>query len=224
MKFGKFTVIVLLFVNSLVLFSSTSSAGGWLEFFFPTVKTEPTPAETLKAPFADQDMVIEEMDALGNASNMTPLHLKHRTNDVIERWVQEVVPEMLSYTSNGYVQQFSKKIINFSKAGSDEYKVFLQSANYITTLKAGNYSITGFVTNYPVILNEGSVEGSYSWVFQTDVMVTYQNITSDYKLDKGKNSISKEFTLTFQISRNRKSTNKHGVLIESWSVKPKKTK
>lgn len=222
MKLKSFCLIILLFISGLTLFAPVASAESWLDVFFPTAKKGPEPIETLKAPFADEDMVITEMDSLGNASNRTPLHLRHRTNDVIERWVQQIIPILISYKPNEYQQQFNTKITNFSKVGALEYKGFLQSANYITTLKAGRYDISGFVNSYPVILNEGTVDGSYSWVFQADTMITYQDRGSDYKYSKSKNSISKEYTITFQISRNRGSANEHGILIESWSVKPKK--
>ncbi len=222
MKFKNICIVVMLFISILALPTASARADGIWDFFFPTVRTEPNPAETLKAPFANDDMVIEEIDASGHASNMTPLHLRHRTNDIIDRWVQTIIPDMLSYNANDYEQQIGVNILSFSKAGSDEYKDFLRKQSFITTLKTGRYNIVGFISGYPVILNEGAVDGSYSWVFKSDVMITYQDKNIDYKSNKREKSISKEFILTFQISRNRKSTNEHGVLIESWSVKPKK--
>lgn len=218
-------LIAVLVLSFSVTAPSSARANEFFDFFFPTKSNEPNPAITLKAPFADEDAVIEEMDASGNAANQTPLHLRHRTNETITLWIQKIIPEMITYKTLGYEDQYREKIINFNKAGSIEYLQFLRDRNFITTLKTGHYDIAGFISDYPVILNEGAIDGHYRWLYQMNIMVTYiDSETKNYLEIKKGSAITQEFVLTFQIGRSRTATNEHGIEIESWNIKPTKAK
>ncbi len=217
-----FLGVALVFSFSVVA-SPSAKANEFFDFFFPSAPKGPNPAVTLKAPFANEDAVIEEMDASGNASNQTPLHLRHRTNDIITMWVQTLIPDMISYKAQDYNRQYVDKSKGFDKAGLAEYVKFLNERNFVKTLKTGRYDIAGFIKDYPVLLNEGAVDGSYRWLYQVNIMVTYiESGVKNYAEIKDGEAVSQEFVLTFQIGRSREAANEHGLLIESWSVKPKK--
>ncbi len=202
---------------------SSHAQAGWLDFLFPAIEdTGPSPSETLRAPFADPDAVILDMDSVENPQNSMPLDQKHRTNSVMIGWLQMTVPSLLSYNSDGYEQQYLEKAKLFSKNGTEDYVSFLHGRNYITTLKTGRYDITGFVQDFPIVINEGVFDGRYQWVFQASVMVTYLEAgLSDYGKSKGE-QISQEYVVTFHVGRFEGIKNEHGVLIDSWDVKPKK--
>lgn len=217
----RFTFILLC---SLFVFISAPAHAGWFDFLFPSPAQQgPNPAETLRAPFADGDAVIEELDASGESKQITPLHLRHRPNTTITLWVQQTLPMFLSYKTATYNDEYVTKIQHFSKTGADEYVQFLNKYNFLTTLKSGRYDISGFLQDYPVVLNEGPVDGRYRWLYQTNVMVTYiKSGTSDYKQIGEDEAISKEYTLTIQFGRSDTSFNPHGLLVDNWSVKEKK--
>ncbi len=212
---------IIFFFMLMVFYSSTSVQAGWFDFLFPVPpRSGENPAETLRAPFADSDAVIEDLDAQGNAQKMTPLYLRHRPNEIITKWVEDTLPALLSYNTNSYNQQYGQKIVNLSKSGVDEYLRFLQEKNFITTLKTGRYDITGFVKNTPVVINEGSVDGRYLWLYEANVMVTYlQTGISDYRKLDEQSSVTKDFTIRFQVGRVLEAPNEHGVLIETWSLR-----
>ncbi len=215
--------LIVVFLFSIAI-PQSAKAEGFFDFFLPSIaKKGPNPAVTLKAPFSDEDAVIEEMDASGNAANQTPLHLRHRTNDIVTLWVQRLVPDMISYKAQGYNRQYAEKTKSFTKAGLDEYIKFLGQRNFVKTLKTGRYDIAGFIKDYPVILNEGAIDGHYRWLYQINIMVTYiESGANDYTNIKQGEAISQEFVLTFQLGRSREAANDIGLLIESWDVKPKK--
>lgn len=216
--------ILLCFCFFSFVFAQFPAHAGWFDFLFPTPAQQgPNPSETLKAPFADEDAVIQNLDASGQGKQMTPLHLRHRTNNVITLWVQQTLPILLSYKTDRYNQQYAQKAQTFSDAGVAEYVQFLNKHNFVTTLKSGQYDITGFVQDYPVVMNEGPIDGRYRWLYQTEIMVTYiKSGTNDYNELDASDAISKSYTLTFQLGRTDRAKNEHGVLIESWSVKEKK--
>lgn len=223
MGFRKYCLIMLLAVVAGLLYVPSAEAGWFRDFLFPVSSNQPNPAETLKAPFANNDAVIEELDTTGRAENRTPLHLRHRTNDIITRWVQHNIPNMLSYEAVRYNEQYNEKVKNFSKVGAEEYVKFLQSSNFLTTLKTGSYDIVGFIKDYPVILNERAIDNRYRWLYQLNVMVTYiASGVSNYSNVKDSEYISKEYVVNLQLGRDRNVDNEHGVLIETWSAQAKK--
>ncbi len=216
----KFLFIV--FCVCAVIFRVSPVHAGWLDFFFPDFQQGPNPAETLKAPFANEDAVIVDMDMSGNAANITPLHMRHRTNEVITRWVQQHVPNMISYKAGNYKNSYAVNSALFNKIGLGEYSRFLQDKNFIKTLDTGRYDISGFIKDYPILLNEGAVDGSYRWLYQVNVMVTYINSgVNDYEEVGSSDAISQEFVINFQLGRHKDVENDHGVLIETWSSRAK---
>ncbi|PCJ98197.1 MAG: hypothetical protein COA45_08595 [Zetaproteobacteria bacterium] len=221
MRYKGFCFVFVLTVLVLTVGSAPSHAG-WLQFLFPDFSNEPHPAETLKAPFADDDAVIVDMDITGKAANRMPLHLRHRTNAVMTRWVQQNIPNMLSYKAQTYKKAYGGNIVYFTKVGADEYLKFLQDKSFLTTLETGRYDIAGFIRDYPILLNEGAIDGYYRWLYQVNIMVTYiESGVSDYNALKSGDAITQEFVVNFQLGRHKDVDNEHGVLIETWSVRSK---
>lgn len=211
-----------LFVCFFMLIAVPQVQAGLLDFLFPTPEEEgPNPAETLRAPFADDDAVIEDFEDIENPENSLPLPQKHRTNNVMAQWLQIALPDLVSYKAQGYERQYAEKVKSFSKSGAEAYVKFLHDQNYITTLKTGRYDISGFVKGYPIVVNEGVVDGRYQWAFQTDIMVTFlEQGMNEYNKESG-DFITQEYVVTFHVGRVKGVKNDHGVLIETWNVQKK---
>lgn len=215
-------LLPLFVVAFMVATPSNAKAEGWLDFFFPTVDNGPKPQDTLRAPFADEDAVIENLDASGESQQVAPLDQRHRTNNMITLWVQQTLPMLLSYDPTTYEKDYSEKVLNLSKVGITEYNGFLQKANYLTTLKTGGYDIAGIIMDYPVIMNEGPVKGRYAWLYQIKTLITYTERGKEVFAKKNAaQTMSKEYVITFQVGRANDADNEHGVLIETWDAKLK---
>ncbi len=211
---------VFLFVAALILMVPTSAQAGWLDFLFPTVDNGPRPEETLRAPFADTDAVVDNLDAEGEAQSDAPLDERHRPNSVIVMWVQQTIPGLLSYVPSTFEDDYRTKMVNLTKVAIDEYNDFLREANYLTTIKAGKYDISGFLMEHPVLLNEGAVDGRYRWVYQVKSQITFKEMGKDaYSKTNAADTFSVEYVLTFQIGRVPEADNEHSILIETWSAK-----
>lgn len=213
-------------VLMLTLFAGIHVAqADWLEFFSflaPRVEKniEPNPALTLMAPFADQDAVLDIVDPTGNKELAVPLEERHRPNTEISRWVQINVPSLMAFHADKYRHEYEEKIKFFSKVGAEEYVSFLRNNNIIKTLQTGRYDVAAIVDGYPVIINEGAVDGRYRWLYQVNVMLTFMDKKmTRYSRSKKGDTITKNFVLTTQLGRVRGADNEHGVLIETWGVK-----
>lgn len=210
-----------LFVLSVVtVLAAPKPAHAFFDFLFPAPSTEPDPSETLRAPFASEDDVIFDMDSGGNELAITPLDERHRTNRVITNWLQEFLPTLLTFSSENYQRSIREALINFTAVGGEEYRTFLEQTNIIKTLQTGRYSVTGVINDFPVVMNEGAIDGRYRWLYQTGVMITFydQNIETA-RPNSEREAITLEYTLTFQVGRYRESPNEHGLYIESWGFK-----
>ncbi len=207
------------------VFGGTPAHAGFWDFFFPTHDSTPHPAETLRAPFADADAVIEDLDASGSSRNATPLELRHRTNDVITGWVQSIIPSLISYRAGEGEIEYRQKSTDLSMVGAKEYLSFIRGQNFFKVLDTGRFDIQGFIQDTPIIVNEGAIDGRYKWVYRCNVMITYIEKGTNYKAEfqnKGEiDVVSKEFVLQFQIGRSHDALNEEGVLIETWSARAK---
>ena len=222
MRLGKsFCYCKVLFIFFVALCAEMPMAqAGWLDFLNPRVSHKDNPLKTLRAPFADEDAVIDELDPSGNTELAVPLDRRHRPNGEITKWVQEIVPAMLTYNASRYEREYVNKITSFSKVGAEEYVAFLQNKSIVKTLKTGRYNVSGIIGDYPVIINEGAVDGRYRWLYQIQVMVTYfENSLKGYSHEKGGDAITQNFILTMQIGRAKGAGNEHGLVIETWGIK-----
>ena len=219
MKFKNKVLYTLFLMLGIISFTPEANAG-WLDFLFPQTETGPDPSETLRAPFADEDAVIEDLDHKGNPEKAIPLHLRHRPNTVITKWVQNTIPFMLTYKAATYEKEYGQKVTNLNKVGAEEYVKFLQGKNILKTLKTGRYNVTGIIQDYPVIVNEGAVDGHYRWLYKVNVLITYfDSNLKQYTREKEGDTITQEFEITMQIGRAKGVDNEHGILIETWDVK-----
>jgi hypothetical protein len=215
--------VFFLVLGAFLIINVPVAQAGWFDFFFrPSIRNNEDlkPSQTLLAPFADQDAVIEEFDPTGNFELAVPLDQRHRPNAEISKWVQQIVPTVLTYNSDNYEKEYVEIIKNFSKVGAKEFVKFLQERNIVKTLRTGRYNVTGIVQGYPVIINERALEGRYRWLVQVEVLVTYiDNRVKRIKDAKEGDMITQELVLTLQLGRVRGVDNPHGLLIETWTVK-----
>jgi hypothetical protein len=211
-------------VSVFLLFAmpAPAHADGWLEFFFPTLKEQgPDPSETMQAPFANPDAVIDEPNpSEGLQDTATPLHMRHRINSAITKWVEDTVPELMSYNTADFQQTYKQKRKKLSETGNKEYVAFLKDKNFLTTLNSGKYDVRAFVTDLPEMKKEGAVGGRYRWLYRVEVMVSYvPSGLRDYKLANDKETITQEMVIFLQVGRHNNVDNEHGILVETWSGK-----
>jgi len=219
-------------LGTLLVFPVTEArADSWWEFFFPSLKTkEPDPSETLQAPFAhNDDVILQTKVDEGLPDNATPLEQRHRPSVEIEKWIETVLPDLLSYDAGDFKTQYGRKIVTLDKNGQAEYYKFLEEKNFLKTLETGRYDIKAFVQEIPMILSEGEVKGRYRWLYKTKMMVTYVvKGATDYKAVREDDTITQSIFITVQVGRVPPEQipklpdgqkNEHGVLIESFDAK-----
>ncbi len=195
-----------------------------LEFFFPSLRVEEAdPTDTLQAPFADVEALKEKGDAVKIGTlpeNNVPLEQAHRGKLSISKWVSNTVSEVTAFTASDIQADIDSHKIYFDGNGQREYMAFLEQQGVMASLKTQQYFIRSFVEDTPMLLNEGTVNGRYRWLYEVPVMTsTMDRGMSDYKKAS---AVNKKVVITLQIGRTNDAENDTGVLIETWSARAAK--
>lgn len=225
------------FLFALLLLSLTPNYAraevSWWDVFFPTADNEAL--RTLKAPFADPDMVIDEPEE----DSILSLKLPHMTNPDVAKWVERRVADLLIYNAADFNQVMDSKTRDFAPEISKEYIKFLQDSNILKSLASGAYDVRGFTKDIPYVVNEGAVNNRYRWLLRVPVMITFvKSGLKSYEKSEESSEITQEYIISLQIGRVRvpkdASLSKYlsygqqqreilediGVSIEAWSAKP----
>ncbi len=224
--------IIFLFASVLIAVSfagAVPAQAGLLEFFFPSLKkAEYDPSKTMQAPFAldektrDQVMreqLLQDPNAVKNPppkfalpENNIPLDQPHRHSIEIAKWLTTGLSEVMTFDRGDYSARLEGASKYFTVAGKEQYIKFLTDNNILKVLESGKYEVRSFVQEDPLLLNEGAVNGTFHWLFEVPVMVSYvERGTKNYK---NVEPVNQPVVLTVQIGRTATDNQGVGVLIE----------
>jgi hypothetical protein len=190
-----------------------------LEFFFPMLKDEgPDPSKTLTAPFAEPNEKNISMQGLGLPENSVPLDQPHKPSNQIGDWVTMAVSEAMTFGDSDYKTTLEKISNHFTPEGKAQFMAFLEENSLIRVLESQKFNVSGFVQEAPLLLNEGGVDGSYRWLYQVPVMISYIDRNSKGYKDKLE-PVNQLMSLTIQVGRTTDRTPGHDLAIERWSGK-----
>lgn len=208
---------------SLLVYAPVAQAG-LMEFFFPSLKeVQPDPSETLQAPFADETLQAERDIEKGHLpENAIDLDKPHRDNASIRDWVVTAVSEAMMFESADSQADLAAHKASFDASGWKEYNAFLEEKGITKVLQTKRFQVRSFVEDVPLILNEGAVGGSYRWLFEVPVMVSY--LERDLQSYKNVEPVNQHMVVTVQVGRKKDAGNAEGILIEHWAGKANKAK
>ena len=217
----------ILFISFLAVFSQLifapslmpSAQAGWVDFFFPSLrKEEYDPSETLQAPFADLEAQQEKNIEKGALpENTLPLDQPHRDYESLNDWVISAVSESLTLHASALQADLDHHRAHFSAVGWPEYGAFLKEHSILQTLQTGRYNLAGVLEAQPRLLNKGVVAGTYRWLYQVPVMLSYMEIAAkDYKDHE---AVNKYVLVNIEVGRSNDAANNMGIRIERWSGK-----
>lgn len=210
-----------IFLSLLLMVQANPAMAGksiWEVFstMFDEKPEEPDPSQTLQAPFAyDPSRKIEAGQAL--PENAVPLEISHRSPQEIGDWLMTAVSDAMSFELAEDGTKPALKRDYFTPAGVAQFEEFLERTGIQKVIDSKKYHLRSFVRQSPLLLNEGSAQGHYRWLFEVPVMVSYIE-TGNFKYAE-KEAINQALMLTIQVSRVKNGGGKEGVLIEIWNGK-----
>lgn len=185
----------------------------------------PDPAQTLVAPFADapRKQPANAPQLQQDVANPVPLKHANTTEGEIGKWLVTAVSDAMSYNAgqDGDVLKLNEKY--FAQSGARQFQEFLVNNNIQKVLESGKYNIRSFVKEDPLLLNSGTANDRFRWLFEVPIMVSYMDSQSfNYKKN---DPVNQHIVLTIQVGRFAKvddPNNHFDVLIETWSGKSQK--
>lgn len=206
---------------------SMPAEAGILEFIFPSMKKEVyDPTEDMIAPFAVEapkdgeeeaaDAKKPKLDSL--PVNATELDKPHILSKEVGTWVMTSAANAMNFKAGDAAAQVQGHSLSFDTTGAAQYAAFLREMNILKVIENGRYTVSSYVDQQPLLLNEGNVNGRYRWLFRVPMVVSYleKGMTS-YK--DAKPTIIQRATMNVQIGRVASDGKPDGMQIEQWSGK-----
>lgn len=185
----------------------------------------PDPAETLIAPFAYSGKDKAPLQAQTNEQKASPIPLRHaHTNEEeIGKWLITAVSDAMSYTVGEPTDVVEANSKYFARSGQERFRDFLVQNNIQKVIDSGRFNIRSFVREQPLLLNSGTANDRFRWLYEVPIMVSYMDAENfNYKEDE---PVNQHIVLTLQVGRFANvddPENIFDVMIETWAGKTMK--
>lgn len=177
----------------------------------------PKPEDTLVAPFADDAGAKQNANA-PLPVNDVPLDQPHRTADEIGAWVTTTVSTVLSFDAGDFGKELKGTENYFTPEGLASYLSFLDSSGYRARIVNEGDRMGNFIKEDPFLLNKGAAGGTYHWLFEVPVMVSFlPNGSRDVRTEATRNE---ELVINVDVVRVPGSIGE-AVRIYNWSARLK---
>lgn len=220
MKFQKASVLVLPFI--LTLSAPAFSQSARLPDKVPPA-SQPLPTQApfqtdAAAPKTSESALMGLYDT-ERSEDVVPLDKPHRTSEQVASWVEDNITTAMNIDLSKWDTQLKKIRLQFDAYGFQEYQNYLKSSGILDSLQNNKFRLNAIADGPAVLLSEGALSGTYHWLYQMPMMLTYydQDITG---LRKGQaKPQNRKIMIRVQIGRAASGGNDDNhVFIEHWTV------
>ena len=190
-----------------------------------TAATTPAPAGTAPAPAGTAAPAPAPANDWTNynpySGEESDLQNPNRTQDEIIAWSQQRATEVLSFAPADLNTKMAATKKDFTAAGLNEYLNYLKDSKLTDMVQGQGYAVTTIVNGDSMILNSGAMAGSYHWLVELPLMVTFlhNGVDGNQEPVAGGN-----FKLILQLGRVPASAGGvDGMAIESWKMENKQS-
>jgi len=124
-------------------------------------------------------------------------------------WVSEAATTVYTMNFNNYNQVISSVRPFFTEIGYENFKSAIQAAGITNTIVRKRLVVSAVVTDTPVVLKEGIINGYYAWQVQFPMLLTYQSASDQ---------IQSRIILTLLVTRIPTTESVKGLGIASFIV------
>ncbi|MFN3700540.1 MAG: DotI/IcmL/TraM family protein [Alphaproteobacteria bacterium] len=229
LKYKKYlTLAVILFVIIGTAYPAAAQKKSFFEAMFGWMSkapdNEPDPAVTLRAPFAAPSRAtVSEGEENVTETQQQPnprisLRYAHTTELEIANWLVTAVSNAMSFEVGEESNIAERNKSYFAQSGLEQFQSFLDANNIQKVIDSNRFNINSFVRERPLLLNSGTAQDRFRWVFEVPILVSYMNAeTFNYKTDE---PVNQNILLTIQIGRFHDvedPDNIFDVKIETWN-------
>lgn len=142
-------------------------------------------------------------------SSIMGLDRPNNSVDTLADWVSSAVVEVMTFGFNDIDERFEISKQNFTKDGWEAFRKALLASGMIDNVINNKQMVTAAPVTEPVLLKDGYIRGSYKWMFQMQIMITYRS-GSEKKNDTRRVNVF--------VERIPTEENPRGVGIAEWSL------
>ena len=129
-------------------------------------------------------------------------------------------PEDMEKAPDGQKNKLETLRSRFSDAAWAEYMAYMRDSRFLDMVYRNKYNASTISDGDIVIINSGQIAGSYRWVVQVPLLVTFHQVS---RLGEVMPVTSGRFVLTMQIGRVQKDEGMQGMTIDSWKMSQDQT-
>jgi intracellular multiplication protein IcmL len=143
----------------------------------------------------------------GRVVPMVPLSDPNLSRPALLSWAAQAATETMTFGFHDYRRRLQEASRHFTRPGWSSFVKALQEAGIIEAVETNRQVVSAAPRSAPTILSEGIMNGTYQWLVEMPMMVTYQ-------YGSQQRNVSMNIRLT--IVRVPKLESPNGVGIEQW--------
>ena len=114
-------------------------------------------------------------DPQGRLIELVPLAKPNLSNAALLQWANIASVASFSYNFVNYRQELQAASEFFTTDGWKAFIVALNQSNNLQAITAKKLIVSAVATGAPVVLQQGVIDGVYSWQVEMPMLITYQN-------------------------------------------------
>ena len=140
----------------------------------------------------------------------------HRSNAQVGEWLALAVSDIINFQPDTYDQHVRDITKIADERARTEFHSFITNSNTLDTLTKNNYQLRANTEGDALLLNKGVIDGSYRWLFEVPVLITF--LPADAKSYKDTEHLSQHVLVTAQVGRAPYGFNADELVVESFAV------
>lgn len=137
------------------------------------------------------------------------LRAPNMSTEALLEWVSEAATTVYTLNFNNYNEVFRSVRPFFTEAGYENFQSAIRAAGIVNSIVKKRLVVSAVVTDTPVVLKEGIINGYYAWQVQFPMLLTYQSASDQ---------IQSRIILTLLVTRIPTSDSVKGIGIASFIV------
>lgn len=150
----------------------------------------------------------------GGLFKMIPTSEPTVKSEQVLSFASQAAIKTTSFDWLNYQQSLSFAQKYFTAAGSQAFENALQTSGTIKTVTDSRFSATGYITGIPTIVKKGLIGSTYTWRVSIPMTIQYENPSR---------TSNQQVVVDMLVTRVSTDTNYQGILIEQYSLAPRKS-
>ncbi len=187
---------------------------------------KPDPVNPTVAPFTTDGSAPKSNSKLmgfydqERAEDVVPIDKPHRTTEQMADWSVDHVTTAMNIDPLTWDAHLKTLTPYFDAYGLQEYQSYLQSSGILNLLQTNRLKINSILDGAPTLLSQGALSGTYRWLYQVPLMITYYEEETKTLKTRGVKSQNQKLVLRVQIGRVAKGSDDNNIVIEHWTLAP----